>query len=370
MDLYVLDENFSTVFILDTYTSFIWTDRYSSPGDFEIYSFPSIEILENVKKNYYIWNRESEHLMIVETIQIDTDVEDGVALRIAGRSLESILDRRIVWQQTDISGNLQAGIKRIITESIISPTIEDRKISNFIFQETDDSFITELTMENQYTGDTVLDIIQELCDTNGIGFKIILDDDFNFVFSLFVGKDRTYNQTENTYVIFSPDFNNIKNSNYIESVEAYKNVTLVAGEGEGKNRKTKIVGEGIGLLRRELYIDARDLSSTSYDANGNSKTLNNTQYMALLEERGKEKLKEVIEIKSFEGEIDTDDPNSIFQYKRDFYIGDDVQVVNEFGIEGTARIVEFVISDSTDGYKAYPTFQTITDDSEEEDDGN
>lgn len=49
--------------------------------------------------------------MIVEKIQITSDTEDGNHVTVTGRSLESILDRRIVWGQKLLSGNLQNGIK-------------------------------------------------------------------------------------------------------------------------------------------------------------------------------------------------------------------------------------------------------------------
>ena len=92
-----------------------------------------------------------------------------------------------------------------------------------------------------------------------------MNDKKQFVFKLYAGADRTYAQTENPYVVFSPKFENIANSNYLESKKEYKNVALVAGEGEGAERKTTSVGEGSGLERRELFVDARDISTTTED---------------------------------------------------------------------------------------------------------
>ena len=36
MDILVLDKNFDTQAIIDTYESFNWTDRYNEAGDFEL----------------------------------------------------------------------------------------------------------------------------------------------------------------------------------------------------------------------------------------------------------------------------------------------------------------------------------------------
>ena len=194
-------------------------------------------------------------------IQITSDTEDGNHVTVTGRSLESILDRRIVWGQKLLSGNLQNGIKTLLNENVISPSDSNRKIPNFIFKESIDPAITKLKLEAQYTGDNLYDVIQKICEEQGIGFKITLNDEKQFVFELYAGSDRSYDQTENPYVIFSPKFENIINSNYIESKASLKTVTLVGGEGEGAGRRYTTVGGGSGLNRRELFTDARDISS-------------------------------------------------------------------------------------------------------------
>ena len=216
--------------------------------------------------------------MIVEKIQITSDTEDGNHVTVTGRSLESILDRRIVWGQKLLSGNLQNGIKTLLNENVISPSDSNRKISNFIFKESTDSAITKLKLEAQYTGDNLYDVIQKICEEQGIGFKITLNDKKQFVFELYAGFDRSYDQTENPYVIFSPKFENIINSNYIESKASLKTVTLVGGEGEGAGRRYTTVGGGSGLNRRELFTDARDISSNV----GSDDALTDAEYMACL----------------------------------------------------------------------------------------
>ena len=136
-------------------------------------------------------------MMIVEKIQITSDTEDGNHVTVTGRSLESILDRRIVWGQKLLSGNLQNGIKTLLNENVISPSDSNRKIPNFIFKESTDPAITKLKLEAQYTGDNLYDVIQKICEEQGIGFKITLNDEKQFVFELYAGSDRSYDQTEN-----------------------------------------------------------------------------------------------------------------------------------------------------------------------------
>jgi hypothetical protein len=107
---------------------------------------------------------------------------------------------------------------------------------------------------------------------------------------------RSYDQTDVPYVIFSPKFENIINSSYIESKSSLKNVTLIGGEGEGASRKYTTVGNGSGLDRREIFTDARDVSSDV----GNGVVLTESEYTAQLKQRGKETLTKNTDVTSFE----------------------------------------------------------------------
>ena len=352
MDLLVLDTNFDAVAVIDTYESLIWTERYDAYGDFELILPITEETLQLLKQDYYIENQESEHLMIIEKILINIDPDKGNRLTVSGRSAESILDRRVVWGTQTVSGNLQNGVKTILQLNIISPSTASRRIGNFIFEESTDSAITGLTLDAQFTGDNLYDAIHELCAERNIGFKITLNAAKQFVFKLYAGKDRSYNQLVNPYVIFSPEFDNAIDTNYIESRLPMKNVALIGGEGEGTARKYAITDSTLsGLDRRELFVDARDISSDK----GNNTSMTDDDYKKLLLQRGNEGLAEHVEIISFEGEVDG---TTMFKYREDFYNGDIIQIVDEYGHETASRVVEVIISENENGRAMYPTFKT------------
>ena len=366
MDLIILDENLEPFAILDSYNSLIWTDRYNECGDFEIYTAMSEAMLTYVKQDYYIRRPDSEHVMIIEKIEIDTDVEEGNNITITGRSLESLLDRRIVWNETSLSGNLQDGIEKLLNENIISPSNERRKIPNFKMEKSEDPLITNLTIEAQYKGDNLYDILTAICAERSIGFKVILSDENELVFSLYVGADRSYDQTENPYVIFSPNFDNLISSNYIESKSSLKNVTLVSAE-DSDNRPEEegaeaplvetAVGNVSGLARRETFTDYGSISRTVTE-DDQEKTLSDSEITAMLRQKGKETLAEYASVLSFEGEAET---STMFKYGEDFTIGDIVQVEDHYGHESRARVIELVLSDATDGFSVYPTFSAIAE---------
>lgn len=352
MELLIMDENFAGVSTLDIFESLIWTDRYYACGDFEIYMPCSEKMLSTLKQDMYLYLRESEHIMIIEDIQIDTDVEDGAHLTVTGRSLESILDRRVIWNLTTLSGGLQAGIKQLLNENAISPSDPARVIPNLIFKDSTDSKITNLALNAQYYGENLYDVICEVCESNEIGFKITLNESNQMVFALYAGTDRSYEQTENPYVIFSPGFDNLLNSNYISSKKTLKTVTMITGEGEGSDKKKAVAecsnGAGSGLNRREMHTDASGISQTDGE-----NTISDEDYTALLQRQGIDELSQNTRTESFEGEVSS---GRTYTYGTDYFMGDIVQNVNEFNIKATSRVTEYIMSQDESGIERYPTF--------------
>ncbi|BDB01705.1 hypothetical protein CBOS2020_17790 [Clostridium botulinum] len=141
----------------------------------------------------------------------------------------------------------------------------------------------------------------------------------------------------------------------MDSLNNYRNTTLIAGAGEGKDRKITSIENGKGLDRYELYVDARDITDkeekekmvVDKDEEGNVTGEHEEteeveipweRYKPLLLQRGKEKLSECEEIKTFDSKINTNGNNV---YKKDFDLGDIVTIVDKkWGIRIDTRITE------------------------------
>lgn len=340
------------VSVVENFSSFVWTDRYYSAGDFELYVPPTIRVLTQYIPDYYVVRPDSEHVMIIDSVLLEED-DDGYSYKISGESLESILKRRILWTDTTLSGNFQDAIKTLLNGSIISPSIADRKIDNFVFVKSEDEAITSLTIEEaEYSKDeTIYDIIEKNCQEFEIGFKVTLTSDNKFAFTLYKGVDRSYDQTAVPYVIFSPAFDNLTSSSFLKSYTDYKNVALVTGtstdsEGESTDLST-VVGEASGLDRRETHIDAGDVQ-------GNT---------SVLTKKGNEELAALKKTEAFEGEANV---FNMFVYGKDFFIGDMVQLEDAFGNTGKSIVSEMVFSSDGEGEKFYPTFIVPEEDGVEE----
>ena len=353
MEFRILNSSFDAIDILDNMLSAIWTDRYYNYGDFEFDYRVSNKILQlfNADEEYYLSFNGSDRLMIIEDIALNTDSEYGNSVTVSGRSLESILLRRIIWNQTTINGNVQNAIKKLINENIISPSMTQRRIPNFIFKESTDTRITSLSLKQdaQYHGQDLYSVISYICEAFDIGFKITLNEEKQLIFELYIGTDRSFDQNKNDYVLYSPKMDNLLSSNYYQSSSNYKNVALVAGEGDGSSRKMSYTGTTAGIARRETFIDARDISS-------NGSAVASADYTKMLKQRGEEVLLENKLISLFEGGVEM---NKQYKLNEDVFIGDVVQIFNEYNMEAKVRIIEIVNSQKGESIERFPTFKYL-----------
>ena len=353
MELYLLDLDLNIVDVIENYKSIIWTTRYFSSGDFELYIPATEKMINLLKKDYYITRDDDfTQAMIIENVQITTSIEEGNYLIITGKNLKSILNRRIIWQQTSLNGSVVKAINQLVYNNAIEPIIPERKIKRL---KLGAEISVRDTINTQYTGDNLGETIESICRTYGLGYDILLDiEDKSFIFVIYKGNDRSYKQNNNPYVVFSNEYENLLSTNYANNSENYKNVALVAGEGEGIDRKTVVVGKESDLKRYELYVDARDISS-------NENEIDEENYNELLSTRGKEKLEECNIIESIEGEVES---GYTYKLNEDYFLGDIVEVINEYGIEMTPRVTEIIESIDDTGQYIIPTFSTSDTDME------
>lgn len=339
MYIYVLDKSLKKIGLIDNYVSLIWTTRYYEAGDFELYVPVEQRFIDLLQIGYYLQIESSEYTMIVESINLKTDVENGNYMTVSGRSAESILSRRIVANRVNTNNTQVEMLANYLIEwNITDPIVEKdlRKINEVAVASETKGFAE--TVEGQYFGDNVYDIIVQNCQAYGYGFKMPLING-KFTFEMYAGVDRTRSQKDNLPAVFSSEFENLVNTEYTYDTQELKNVALVAGEGEGAARKTAFSGTVSGLERREMYVDARDLSSEGTTS---------SKYTSILKNRGKEKLSEAEAFPEYVGEV--------ISFPEYCGLGDIVEVKNEFGMTATARITEIIESDSTSGHTRIPTF--------------
>lgn len=379
MNIFILNKKFESILLVEAYQSLIWNDRYNEAGDFELYLPASVYDRDAFQIGNYVCAALSDRLMIIEEIICETGLEEGDFLTISGRSLESILCRRVIGTQLDLSGNLQDAIEKLLQDHIISPTNEKRKIENFVFVRSTDERITSLTVEDQFEPeDTVYDVIKNITGIKRVGMRMLKNDLNQFTFELYFGTDRSYKQQTTPWVAFSPDLDNLLSSTYKESITSYKNHITVSGtydieppeetetpeegsepepEEQDKTKEIAIeIGESSGLDRFEFYVSASDIVSRTYDDDGNESYLTEEEFESRLITKGKEYLNNYRKEIDFETEVD---PSHTFKINEDYFLGDILQVSNQYGISSSLRVDEYIISVSSSGVEYYPRFVNL-----------
>lgn len=387
MDALILNRKFETQCICDAFESFIWVERYRDVGEFELYLPVDQKFMPYIQPQNYVWRKGTKRLMIIEDILIDTDAEVGPHLTITGRSLESLLERRVVAYRTTINGNLQNGIQKILYQNAIYPSESNRVIPGLRFIRNNDPRITSLTCELNLLGENLLEVIVSLCEENDLGFKIEYNEELGtFDVSLYYGEDRSYDQDVNPWVVFSPNYDNLLSSQYYQSARNLRTAAVVAGDANNEYGQ-EIVDvdanpELTGLDRREMFVDGSDIETPN-------PTVNEESIRERLEEKGKkeheiqaaidEAMAQAIEqtsavyrrqlkskgygevtathrTESFSGEIEA---VRQYVYDRDFFLGDVVQVQDSYGREANSRISEVVMTHDISGESLIPTFTTL-----------
>lgn len=348
MDIYVMDGLNGVADVVSTYQSVIWNVQYFGNNDFQLIVNASEENLNALQVGRYIVRSEDisgdtfNNVMIIENYQLDFDPEKGWVLTVTGRGLKTICGRRVVWNQTNMTGLAEVAIRNLITENIINPANTLRKIDNFILDAINNF---EETIEMQLYGENIGDWLVEICTTYNYGWDVYISDG-KYVFKLYKGVNRTYNQSAVAPVVFSPEFDNLLSSSYKYNKADYKNAALILGEGEGADKRRTSVGVSSGLDRFEAYIDGSSVSS-----NGEIITLET--YLQMLQEYGQSQIDQTAFTQKFSGDID---PAGLYVINQDYFLGDVVQVENEKGIKATPRIIEIIYAEDENGSSVVPTF--------------
>lgn len=255
-DIYVLNGDLDIIGIIDSCNSIIWANRYDKVGDCEIYLKVSTQNIKLLKKGHFIARNDDDMVCRIKKIDIDTDIEKGSYLVVTGYDIKDVLSQRIIWNQVNVNGNVEEAIYKIVDENLINAKIAERNIVSSSGRKCfklDNKQNFKEVMSEQITYKNIEEKVQEICHKYGWGYKVKIKGN-DFYFSLCKGDDRS------NIVIFSPDFENLLSSKYTNDVVNLANVALIGGEGEGASRQRNISGNGEGINRYEIFVDAKDIS--------------------------------------------------------------------------------------------------------------
>lgn len=314
-NVYILGQNLRRLGIINNYTALSWSEVWGSSGSFNLYAPVTEENTELLEKDNLIWI-ESDNVGVIEVLNKSIDEDTGLpSIEASGRFVESAwLSRRIIWGTLKKYGYPTDVIREMVKTQVISPANPKRKLSNIISSQTD-NFGDKFQFVNSY-GNCWEQIEKVDVDYN-LDTRLIYDKD------AYVLKLNIKNATDKSNLIrITTELGAYFSSAYTLDISDFCNTALVAGEGEGADRKLMTIGaDNVGLNRNELYVDARDLQSEDNEGS----VMTDDEYSASLLLRGKAKLQDHAVFQEYSANLKLTGTEA-FKYGRDYFIGDLITV--------------------------------------------
>lgn len=340
-----MNRAFKRTYLIDQYESFIWTERFSAMGDFQLHTLPTAKMKSILKRGVYLNIQESDRLMVIDSVSITEDAEGAKKMVVSGKDLTSLLLYRALGSNGTNNSWIDNGtVAQIAIRMVNAICVNGTGVSPL-------DVIPELSTQNATTVTEVIDVdipkktlyqaVTELVEPEDLGIKVELKPTSpRLRFVIYQGVDRKN-------VVFSSTLDNLTEENYLYSDENYRNIAYVYAQDEYKLEIVTAPGVSAsisGLDRRVMFVDASDI---------NLADVTDADLIKQMRVRGKEALAENRRIALFDGKLTNINP---FKYRRDYFLGDFVHMMDEEGMKKKTMISEYIWASDAEGDRSYPTF--------------
>lgn len=397
MDVMRLDSNWVGDIPIEGFSSMIWTERYEDPGDFELVT----PLVDQTRKQLPLFSvislRDAEEVMVVYSHEIKVNDDGLKELTVKGETFETFLRKRVmiggrVWTENRnwtmrkkyTPGEAAAAIiwnhvidndpwvlrqvwileggtpappdKGNINDLIPNLYVSDsstlgskrwRQISlGSVFSQLEKQLkVGGLAVRNiRPTGKTINNLFR--LDSEGVVQTFSQTLSGSLQMDIYNGRDRSVNQDLRDQVVFRYDAGHLVNPSYLWSVKGNTNIVavdspyethLVFGDGVNTNAK--------GFDRRVDYATVNFKDDDVVEI---------TDPYAGYDEVGLRVMRRQPPTKVFDaGQVSPDSP---YTYGVDYFLGDEVTVRAEYGLEQTMRVAEYIRTYSAENGEAnYPT---------------
>lgn len=380
MEVYTLDSLFRRTEVVDRFESCIWTERWSDIGDFEL-------LLQSTRANRQLFKTgtrlaitESKRVMTVETAESSSDSEGRRVLKVKGRSLEAIMDDRVIVDTFAGFNPLPEYVREDIPEWIARQMFAWVMVGGNVHPNDAISQIhwdpmphpdgpqTNPQTDSLYPVDTIPEsnfaimwrqkptslykAIKELADIYDFGFRFYRNGDTGqLFFNVYRGSDRTLQQETVTPIVFSQDLQNLMNTTEFNTTEKTKNVAFVMWEHPDTHEIVRevVYAPEVDPLTLESF-DRRVIHVTGEvdDDDKDSPTV----VSETLIRQGLDELAKHQAFTGFDGEISQ---YAQYKYETDYFLGDMVVMQNADGLRNNMRVTEQIFVSDSEGDRTYPT---------------
>lgn len=349
--------------ICDSFSSLLWDVEYYSCGAFEVYIAASPQNIEIFQTGRIVGrDDDKEHYGLIESVQLETDAENGDYLIVRGRFLMCLLERRIIYPTVNFTKETSYSdiIKTVVQfNAVVSGARKIPGLSVGISTGSCWEQKTKLQISYNNLMRWVYMVCEKIGGTANIRLSKTANEQYEMLLELSEGADRSIMQEENSHIVFSDGYNNLLSFSYTTDISVQKNFAYILGKGEGEERKrtTYVNGsEPSNLDRYEVYVDAKDMSDEE-QVDGETKPIPEAEYIEMLKEKGKQSI--VLPLTASESQIAVQ--STQFRYNIDYFVGDYVTVEHRrFGLrQNKIQLIGMIESFDQNGRNLTPTFREV-----------
>lgn len=304
MEIYVLDRDINILGVFSTYEALIWSPKFNEPGTFKATFIFTRKMNAILQTGNILYKTDEDEPVIITRKYLKLNKKGDQTIQVQGYMASRYLAQRIIWDKMVMSGPAEVIMRKMVYDHVIAPSDQGRRMDHIELGMLNGF---EGDIEKQVSYDNLQEALTDISKITEIGYRLRLSlDDKMFYFETYKGENRTIGSDKPC--IFSRDFGNILTQEYSEDISNYKNVCLIGGTGEDKQRIVTYVGNKTGLDRFEMFLNAASMSNKDITAD---------EYIKQLQEKGEEKLASYYDAKAFESKINQ---NKAMQFSLGDYV--------------------------------------------------
>lgn len=359
MEYYTLDENLQRDQVIQGFESFIWTERYFTPGEFQIITKSTFDNRGLLSVGTWITRQGSNYVGIIDTVA-DAEDQDGIRLiTVTGKFLEQLFeDRAAIAALTDttttpnwvITGSPRVVIQELFDAICVRCVVSlGDSIPYYTFGTLLPTGNLEQTLESitvTLQPQSLLSAITQLCQQYLYGFRLVKDGEKGRIyFEIYKGNNKTTDQVIYPAVIFDPDMDNLSQISVLSSKAAYKNIAYVIATN-GAQIVYSATGDpsSSGADRRVLLVSSSNGGDAGPDLD------------IALQAEGQLALAAQRQVYAFDGQLPA---TSNYTYSVDYDLGDLVEEINADNMGNRMIVTEQIFSSDNTGESAFPTLTLL-----------
>jgi len=307
------------------YASLSITRRHYGVGEFQlVIPVDAPHTGELAIDRMLIPSEEPHKALLIESLVYE---EAKAEITVRGCTLDGIVKRRLAvppptsestfgWDR--VIGDAETVVKHFAENNLTAPPDTKRAIHNLVIAPNQNLGIQ---MPGQARFEALDVLLKGLAEYADMGWTIMPDiQQKQLVFDVVPGRDLTVGNPGQTHVIISLGMGNTGEMTHTLDASTLRNTAYVGGQGEDEERLILSVGDGAeGLARRETWVDGGSLDFPDELITTGQRRLSQTEVK-----------------NTIQGAMQR---HGVFQYGRDFDLGDRVTLLSQTG-RLDARVIE------------------------------